>query len=143
MREHRENNKRVSQDWDGDSSFRDSRYDKPLPAQQSDDHEEEETMQVLYNYVPNLQDEVYLYVGDPVIVKAKFDDGWALGFNLTTKQEGSFPLACVGPFNNGQRGSGDANIQSRHSSLYLPSMAQEYYEDEDGESNYTSYDEEY
>ena len=80
-----------------------------------------ETMQVIYNYVPNLSDEVYLYVGDPVLVKAKFDDGWALGYNMTTKQEGSFPLACVGPFNNGQRGAGQAEFGQRHSSLYVPS----------------------
>jgi hypothetical protein len=37
-------------------------------------------------------------VGDPVIVKMKFDDGWGYGFNMTTKMEGSFPLACVAPF---------------------------------------------
>ncbi|KAI8825013.1 uncharacterized protein EV422DRAFT_488545, partial [Fimicolochytrium jonesii] len=54
-----------------------------------------ETMEVVYNYVPNLADEIYLYIGDPVIVKCKFDDGWGYGFNMTTKQEGSFPLACV------------------------------------------------
>ncbi|TPX58970.1 hypothetical protein PhCBS80983_g02816 [Powellomyces hirtus] len=59
-----------------------------------------ETMEVLYNYVPNLVDEIYLYIGDPVIVKCKFDDGWGYGFNMTTKQEGSFPLACVAPYNS-------------------------------------------
>ncbi|KAI8819028.1 uncharacterized protein EV422DRAFT_489051, partial [Fimicolochytrium jonesii] len=56
-----------------------------------------QTMEVVYNYVPNLVDEIYLYIGDPVIVKCKFDDGWGYGFNMTTKQEGSFPLACVAP----------------------------------------------
>ncbi|KAI8800777.1 hypothetical protein BJ742DRAFT_716584 [Cladochytrium replicatum] len=62
-----------------------------------------ETMEVVYNYVPNLNDEIYLYVGDPVIVKCKFDDGWAFGFNMTTKMEGSFPLACLAAYNGGQR----------------------------------------
>jgi hypothetical protein len=57
-----------------------------------------ETYQVIYNYVPNLSDEIYLYVGDKVILKTKFDDGWAVGYNMTTKQEGSFPLACVDIF---------------------------------------------
>jgi hypothetical protein len=57
-----------------------------------------ETMEVVFNYVPNLSDEIFLYVGDPVIVKMKFDDGWGYGFNMTTKMEGSFPLACVAPF---------------------------------------------
>ncbi|KAI8853627.1 hypothetical protein BC829DRAFT_439750 [Chytridium lagenaria] len=57
----------------------------------------EDTMEAIFNYVPNLSDEVYLYVGDPVIVKCTFDDGWAYGYNVTTQQEGSFPIACVGP----------------------------------------------
>ncbi|KAJ3382035.1 hypothetical protein HDU92_004989 [Lobulomyces angularis] len=80
-----------------------------------------ETMQAIYNYVPNLSDEIYLYIGDPIIVKNSFDDGWALGYNMTTKMEGSFPLACVGPFNEGQRGNGEASWIDRNSSLYLGS----------------------
>ncbi|KAJ3394324.1 hypothetical protein HDU92_007014 [Lobulomyces angularis] len=81
-----------------------------------------DTMQAIYNYVPNLSDEIYLYIGDPIIVKNKFDDGWALGYNMTTKQEGSFPLACVGPFNDGQRGNGpDPRLSSRVSSIFSPS----------------------
>ncbi|KAJ3279039.1 hypothetical protein HK104_001828 [Borealophlyctis nickersoniae] len=85
-----------------------------------------ETMEVIYNYVPNLSDEVYLYVGDPVIVKCKFDDGWAFGFNMTTKQEGSFPLACVAPYNTPRpstperREGGASRISARVSSLYVP-----------------------
>jgi hypothetical protein len=73
----------------------------------------------------------------------------ALGFNLTTKQEGSFPLACVGPFNNGQAGAGKAKIGNRNSSLYLPSEAPSmfskrydnddmYDDDDDDESEYES-----
>eukprot|EP00842_Homolaphlyctis_polyrhiza_P001127 jgi/Hompol1/2014/HPOL_001211-RA len=56
-----------------------------------------ETMQVIYDYSPNLFDELELHAGDNVIVKCKFDDGWGFGFNMTTKAEGSFPLACVAP----------------------------------------------
>ncbi|KAJ3098470.1 hypothetical protein HDU97_003969 [Phlyctochytrium planicorne] len=59
-----------------------------------------ETMEAIFNYVPNLSDEIYLYVGDPVIVKCQFDDGWGYGFNMTTKQEGTFPIACVAPYND-------------------------------------------
>ncbi|KAJ3137924.1 hypothetical protein HK101_003798 [Irineochytrium annulatum] len=65
----------------------------------------EETMEAVFNYVPNLSDEIYLYVGDPVVVKCKFDDGWGYGYNMTTKQEGSFPLACVSPYSAEQRQS--------------------------------------
>ncbi|KAJ3279172.1 hypothetical protein HDU76_009598, partial [Blyttiomyces sp. JEL0837] len=78
-------------------------------------------------------------VGDPVIVKCKFDDGWGYGFNMTTKMEGSFPLACVSPYlnnnDNGQApqrgdewqdGSGSNvnrasfSIRQRQSSMYGP-----------------------
>ncbi|KAJ3023851.1 hypothetical protein HKX48_000539 [Thoreauomyces humboldtii] len=75
-----------------------------------------ETMEVLYNYVPNLVDEIYLYVGDPVIVKCKFDDGWGFGFNMTTKQEGSFPLACVAPYNSGA----NSNAQQQNRAADVP-----------------------
>lgn len=30
-----------------------------------------------------------------VEVKEAYDDGWALGVNLTTKQPGIFPLICL------------------------------------------------
>ena len=50
---------------------------------------------VLYNYVPNLSDEIYLYTGDEIEILKRFDDGWAYGKNLTTLQTGSFPLACI------------------------------------------------
>lgn len=84
-----------------------------------------ETVKVLYEYTPNLFDEIQLHVGDTVLVKHKFDDGWAFGFNMTTKQEGSFPLACVtpydGPGNGPSRDSLATSYQQRASSLYVPS----------------------
>jgi hypothetical protein len=36
-----------------------------------------------------------LSVGDRILIKSRFDDGWAYGINMDTKQEGNFPLACV------------------------------------------------
>ncbi|KAJ3112802.1 hypothetical protein HDU96_004140 [Phlyctochytrium bullatum] len=68
---------------------------QPLPGQDPNG----ETMEAVFNYVPNLSDEIYLYVGDPVLVSCQFDDGWGYGVNLTTQQEGAFPLACVAPYN--------------------------------------------
>ncbi|KAI9204593.1 uncharacterized protein BJ171DRAFT_98354 [Polychytrium aggregatum] len=85
-----------------------------------------ETMQAIYNYVPNLSDELYIYVGDTVIVKSSFDDGWAFGFNMTTKQEGTFPLACLAPFNaqgQAEPGNQQRQIKQRASSLYIPQGA--------------------
>ncbi|KAI9204113.1 uncharacterized protein BJ171DRAFT_128938 [Polychytrium aggregatum] len=84
-----------------------------------------ETMESVYNYVPNLSDEIYIYVGDSVLVKNKFDDGWAFGYNLSTKQEGTFPLACLAPLNDQGRISTQQEIRQpirqRGSSLYAPS----------------------
>ncbi|KAJ3102247.1 hypothetical protein HDU97_000683 [Phlyctochytrium planicorne] len=68
----------------------------------------EEPMEAVFNYVPNLSDEIYLYVGDPVIVKCNFDDGWGYGYNMTTKQEGAFPMACVAPFGSNPQGRGES-----------------------------------
>ncbi|KAI9359669.1 hypothetical protein DFJ73DRAFT_817171, partial [Zopfochytrium polystomum] len=56
-----------------------------------------ENKEVVFNHIPNLSDEVYLYISDPVIVKCKFNDGWGFGFNMTTKMEGSFPHTYVAP----------------------------------------------
>ncbi|KAJ1547792.1 hypothetical protein HK405_004912, partial [Cladochytrium tenue] len=66
-----------------------------VPAKKPGDGE---TYEVVYNYVPQLSDEVYLYVGDPVVLQCQFDDGWGFGLNLTTREEGSFPLACLATF---------------------------------------------
>jgi len=89
-----------------------------------------ETYEVIYNYVPNLSDEVYLYVGDKIIVKCKFDDGWCLGYNLSTKQEGSFPMACVSTLSTtdarstykpeNMMSNDESSIRQRGSSLYVP-----------------------
>lgn len=84
-----------------------------------------EVMRVVYDYVPNLFDEIHLYAGDQIEVKAKFDDGWAYGLNLTSKKEGSFPLACVESLSGIKGASSVAsspsknNIRQRASSLYV------------------------
>ncbi|KAJ3394634.1 hypothetical protein HDU92_006739 [Lobulomyces angularis] len=80
-----------------------------------------ETLQAHYDYVPNLSDEITLYVGDPVLIKQRFDDGWCLGYNMTTKEEGSFPIACVGPYNNLKKENYySAQFSNRTSSLIFP-----------------------
>ncbi|KAJ3140123.1 hypothetical protein HK101_003555 [Irineochytrium annulatum] len=84
-----------------------------------------ETMEVVFNYVPNLSDEIYLYVGDPVVVKCKFDDGWGYGFNMTTNREGSFPLACVAPYTGEARAAPPPAAEASVSDGYRPSRASE------------------
>jgi hypothetical protein len=49
-------------------------------------------------HTPKLEDEIELKVGDMVVVKEVFDDGWASGLNLTTEKAGSFPLNCLSDF---------------------------------------------
>ncbi|ORY05881.1 hypothetical protein K493DRAFT_31727 [Basidiobolus meristosporus CBS 931.73] len=46
-------------------------------------------------YKPALPDELAIEVGDSILVLWMFDDGWAVGRNLTRGGEGAFPLACV------------------------------------------------
>ncbi|KAJ3391455.1 hypothetical protein HDU92_009015 [Lobulomyces angularis] len=78
-----------------------------------------DTLQAVYDYVPNLSDEIYLYVGDPVLIKQRFDDGWALGYNMTTKQEGTFPMSCDAPLDDKKLvKEKDTEFSNRNSSLF-------------------------
>ncbi|KAI8084460.1 uncharacterized protein BX664DRAFT_387196 [Halteromyces radiatus] len=56
---------------------------------------EEEFYKVIHPYPPQVNDELGLQVGDIVCLAMGFDDGWALGFNVTTGMKGVFPLVCV------------------------------------------------
>ncbi|GAA5914085.1 hypothetical protein JCM8208_005136 [Rhodotorula glutinis] len=50
-------------------------------------------------FVPNLDDELIFQPGDRVQVLMKYDDGWALGVNLsagTPSAKGVFPFDCLG-----------------------------------------------
>ncbi|CAO3630706.1 unnamed protein product [Mucor hiemalis] len=57
----------------------------------------EEFYEVKHPYPPQMGDELGLHVGDIVCVAMNFDDGWALGFNVTTGLKGVFPIVCVTP----------------------------------------------
>ncbi|KAI8643552.1 hypothetical protein BD408DRAFT_414760 [Parasitella parasitica] len=57
----------------------------------------DEFFQVKHPYPPQMGDELGLRVGDIVCVAMNFDDGWALGFNVTTGLKGVFPVVCVAP----------------------------------------------
>ncbi|KAJ3144034.1 hypothetical protein HK101_002874, partial [Irineochytrium annulatum] len=52
-------------------------------------------MRVIHPYNPSLADELTLVPGADVILLKPFDDGWGLGLNPTTGQQGAFPLVCV------------------------------------------------
>ncbi|EGF77336.1 hypothetical protein BATDEDRAFT_36031 [Batrachochytrium dendrobatidis JAM81] len=76
----------------GDSS----EYPEPIKkVEDLESSESSEVLEVLYDHTPQMFDEIELRYGDKVVVKCKFDDGWAFGYNMETKQEGSFPLACM------------------------------------------------
>jgi hypothetical protein len=50
---------------------------------------------VFRKHTPDYIDGVELNLGDFVIIQEKFDDGWAFGLNITTNNQGSFPLICL------------------------------------------------
>jgi hypothetical protein len=98
-----------------------SKKNDTQPFIEHQDADDAEITEVIYEYVPNLFDEIHLSVGDKVLVKIKFDDGWAYGMNMKTKKEGSFPLACVDQPNRKSRDRDqydDTTINTRASSLY-------------------------
>ncbi|CEP13516.1 hypothetical protein [Parasitella parasitica] len=57
----------------------------------------EELFVVVHGYLPQMLDELELNVGDIVCLALHFDDGWALGYNVTSAQKGAFPLVCISP----------------------------------------------
>src|SRR6185436_4469842 len=57
--------------------------------------DEDNIVIVVHPYVSQLQDELNLTPNDSIIVRRIFDDGWAVGFNQNTHQEGAFPIVCV------------------------------------------------
>lgn len=57
----------------------------------------EEFYVVIHPYPPQMADELELNPGDIVCLALHFDDGWALGFNVTTNIKGAFPTVCVIP----------------------------------------------
>ncbi|KAJ3022819.1 E3 ubiquitin-protein ligase sh3rf3 [Thoreauomyces humboldtii] len=50
---------------------------------------------VVYDYAPQLIDELELRKGDLVEVWASYDDGWGKGTNVRTGNKGTFPMPCV------------------------------------------------
>ncbi|KAJ1910871.1 hypothetical protein IWQ60_010423 [Tieghemiomyces parasiticus] len=50
---------------------------------------------VVHPFTPRMQDEIALTPGDICLLFRTFDDGWAIGFNTNTNQEGTIPLVCV------------------------------------------------
>ncbi|KAJ3233414.1 Sorbin and SH3 domain-containing protein 1 [Chytriomyces hyalinus] len=71
---------------------------------------------VIYDFNPERPDEIELRVGDVVVITQSFDDGWAIGTNLRTKQEGNFPLDCLA--STAEPATPAKNQRSRQSSLY-------------------------
>jgi len=55
---------------------------------------ENNLLYVFHEYIPKINDEIQLNVGDIVKVTKIFDDGWAYGTNVSTDCEGALPLAC-------------------------------------------------
>eukprot|EP00834_Sanchytrium_tribonematis_P005827 NODE_381_length_8377_cov_0.385238.p4 type:complete len:308 gc:universal NODE_381_length_8377_cov_0.385238:5586-6509(+) len=51
---------------------------------------------VVHPYNATLDDELTLNVGDMIAITKEYQDGWALGYNHSSKMEGVFPAACVG-----------------------------------------------
>ncbi|ORX51793.1 hypothetical protein BCR36DRAFT_350808 [Piromyces finnis] len=52
---------------------------------------------VIHNFNPNKDDEIKLRIGDGVIVRLAFDDGWAYAFNRNTGVVGMIPIVCIKP----------------------------------------------
>jgi len=56
---------------------------------------------VIHPYNPMIEDEIKLNVGDIILIQDIFNDGWVHGINCTTNTEGTFPVACISPYELG------------------------------------------
>ncbi|KAJ1542158.1 hypothetical protein HK405_010173, partial [Cladochytrium tenue] len=79
----------------------------------------EALVRVVHPYAPTLADELLLEVGREVILLKAFDDGWALGMNPVTGQQGAFPLVCVAD----PAGDDSASVAGRASHISAASSA--------------------
>jgi len=58
---------------------------------------------VVHNFNPTKEDEIRLRIGDCVIIRLAFDDGWAYAFNRNTGVVGMIPVICVKPVRDVQK----------------------------------------
>ncbi|KAJ3137014.1 hypothetical protein HK100_001023 [Physocladia obscura] len=101
--------------------------------------QQSDVCQAVYDYTASISDELSTMVGDKIILKVEYDDGWGYGFNTRTKKEGAFPLDILDRFQSGPQGYNDGNRNNRVSSMYGPSgnnNTESYY---DGGNNTESY----
>ncbi|ORX55250.1 hypothetical protein BCR36DRAFT_346886 [Piromyces finnis] len=56
---------------------------------------------VIHPYNPMIEDEIKLNVGDIILIQDIFNDGWVHGINCTSNTEGTFPVACISPYELG------------------------------------------
>ncbi|KAJ3119572.1 Sorbin and SH3 domain-containing protein 2 [Physocladia obscura] len=104
--------------------------------------QQSDVCQAVYDYTASMGDELSTMVGDKIILKVEYDDGWGYGFNTRTRKEGAFPLDILDRFQGGAQGYNDGNRNNRVSSMYGPSgnnnknNTESYY---DGGNNTDSY----
>ncbi|KAJ3093450.1 Sorbin and SH3 domain-containing protein 2 [Physocladia obscura] len=108
---------RVSSIYDSESIYNAQQQQQQQPNVAADG-----SILVVYEFAPQNGDEVALRVGDRVLLKHEYDDGWAYGFNTSTKNEGILPLDCLASrdeiSSTARRRGGQNRISTRISSLY-------------------------
>jgi len=83
-------------------------------------------VQVFEDYDAGMDDEISCTIGDIILVKEEFDDGWATGFNITSGAEGIFPMAICEQLSSSMRppstriGRPRSNQSARAQSLLPP-----------------------
>lgn len=79
-------------------------------------------VEAVHVYLPTLNDELHLEIGDKILVLKRFDDGWASGSKLSTGEEGAFPLICTRPWDVNATNITPANTNPTHSSTSSPPL---------------------
>ncbi|KAJ3081863.1 Sorbin and SH3 domain-containing protein 2 [Rhizoclosmatium hyalinum] len=80
--------------------------------------------QAVINFKALKHDELSLIIGDVIVIKEEYDDGWCFGQNIITKVSGFFPMECVAEPSAAKKQQFNKanNFNKRASSVYGTSM---------------------
>ncbi|KAI8618259.1 hypothetical protein BC830DRAFT_964191 [Chytriomyces sp. MP71] len=80
---------------------------------------------VQYDYIPAMNDEIELRMGDQIDLTQEYDDGWGFARNLLTGKEGVVPLDCLVGYDSAPSSPDNAKHKHRTSSILGSEHGQE------------------
>ncbi|KAI8613932.1 hypothetical protein BC830DRAFT_1129740 [Chytriomyces sp. MP71] len=83
--------------------------------------QEQQVFIAAFNFIPELQDEIPVTIGDKIALVQNFDDGWAIGYSFRLNKKGLFPQECLFGAASKHFTAAEAQKKKRVSSIYYSS----------------------